>query len=113
MLAQGFFVESRTVSLAMMLTLSCGGPDSASDSEAWSGDPGNVVVHRMNKAEYNNTVRDLLGTELRPADDFPDDDSSHGFDNAAEALTVSPLHVELYDSAASSLATEALRESLS
>jgi hypothetical protein len=41
-------------------------------------DPGRVTMHRLNKAEYNNTVRDLLGTQLTPADDFPADDISYG-----------------------------------
>src|SRR5262249_48303940 len=37
--------------------------------------PGRVTAHRLNRAEYNNSVRDLLGVDLRPADDFPQDDS--------------------------------------
>ncbi len=58
--------------------------------------PGGVPVRRLNRAEYNNTVRDLLGATLRPADDFPPDDSGEGFDNLAQVLSISPTHVETY-----------------
>ena len=71
-------------------------------------DPGRVTIHRLNRAEYNNSVRDLLGTDLRPADDFPSDDHGYGFDNIADVLSISPLQLELYDRAAELLATEAL-----
>lgn len=80
------------------------GPQGAVDDR----DPGRVTLHRLNRAEYDNTVRDLLGTALTPAQDFPYDDTSHGFDNLADTLTMSPLHVELYERAADILATEAL-----
>ncbi len=63
-------------------------------------DPGRVTLHRLNNTEYNNTVRDLLGTTLRPADDFPSDDRGFGFDNVADSLGLSPLQVELYERAA-------------
>jgi hypothetical protein len=65
-----------------------------------------VTWRRLNRAEYNNTVRDLLGTEQRPADDFPDDDTGYGFDNIASVLSLSPLHLELYERAARELAKE-------
>jgi Protein of unknown function (DUF1592)/Protein of unknown function (DUF1588)/Protein of unknown function (DUF1587)/Protein of unknown function (DUF1595)/Protein of unknown function (DUF1585) len=71
-------------------------------------DPGRVTLHRLNRAEYNNTVRDLLGTSLTPADDFPIDDRGGGFDNMADVLTLSPLHLSVYHDAASALITEAL-----
>ncbi|MCB9763986.1 MAG: DUF1592 domain-containing protein [Alphaproteobacteria bacterium] len=71
-------------------------------------DPGSVTLHRLNRAEYNNTVRDLLGTDLRPADDFPPDDHGYGYDNIADVLSTSPLHVELYEWAADLLVDEAL-----
>ncbi|MFT7518169.1 MAG: hypothetical protein ACI9MC_000299 [Kiritimatiellia bacterium] len=73
-------------------------------------EPGRVVLHRLNRAEYDNTVRDLLGTELTPAKDFPFDDHGYGFDNIAATLSVSPLHVELYEQAARRLADDALIE---
>jgi hypothetical protein len=58
-------------------------------------DPGRVTMHRLNRAEYNNTVRDLLGTSQKPADEFPIDDRGSGFDNIADVLTLSPLHLDL------------------
>jgi hypothetical protein len=67
-----------------------------------------VTLHRLNRAEYNNTVRDLLGTSLRPADDFPADDRGYGYDNIADVLSVSPLHIEMYQAAAETLIEEAL-----
>jgi hypothetical protein len=69
--------------------------------------PGRVVARRLNRAEYDNTVRDLLGTTLRPArDTFPADDFSLGFDVIGSVLSVSPLHVELYDQAADAMLDE-------
>src|SRR5437762_1112474 len=52
-------------------------------------DPGRVTAHRLNRTEYDNTVRDLLGVAGRPAADFPQDDSGYGFDNVADVLSVS------------------------
>ena len=63
-------------------------------------DPGRVMIHRLNRTEYNNTLRDLLGVDARPAKDFPADDTGYGFDNIADVLTVSPLLVEKYLTAA-------------
>lgn len=71
-------------------------------------DPGRVTLHRLNRAEYNNTVRDLLGTARRPADEFPADDRGYGYDNIADVLTASPVLLELYQRAAEALADEAL-----
>ena len=73
-----------------------------------ASDPGRVTLHRLNRAEYDNTVRDLLGTSTNPAQDFPIDDRGSGFDNMADVLTVSPLHVSVYLTAAKALVTEAL-----
>src|ERR1700748_2136549 len=70
-------------------------------------DPGTIVLHRLNRAEYNNTVRDLLGTKLTPADSFPPDGASGGFDNNASALTLSTTELRLMESAAEALAAEA------
>lgn len=71
-------------------------------------DPGRVTLHRLNRAEYDNTVRDLLGTSRTPAVAFPIDDRGSGFDNIADVLTISPLHINLYYQAAEELVTEAL-----
>ena len=57
-------------------------------------DPGRVTVRRLNRAEYDNTVRDLLGLEIRPAEHFPPDDVSEGFDTLGEVLSLSPLLLE-------------------
>jgi hypothetical protein len=59
-----------------------------------------VVMRRLNRDEYNNTIRDLIGLNLRPADDFPADEMSFGFDNIGSALTISPAHLEKYFDAA-------------
>ncbi len=63
-------------------------------------DPGRVTVHRLNRAEYANTVRDLIGVELGLAGGFPADDVGDGFDNSAETLTLPPLLFEKYAVAA-------------
>lgn len=63
-------------------------------------DPGRVTVRRLNRTEYNNTIRDLLGVETNAADDFPTDDIGHGFDNIGDVLTVSPVLMERYLAAA-------------
>lgn len=59
-----------------------------------------VLLRRLNRTEYNNTVRDLLGVDFQPADDFPQDTPGHGFDNIAGTLTVSPVLMEKYLAAA-------------
>ena len=63
-------------------------------------DPGRVAARRLNRVEYNNTIRDLLGVHLRPADEFPVDDSGYGFDNIGDVLSISPLLMEKYMAAA-------------
>ena len=62
--------------------------------------PGSPAIHRLNRAEYSNAIRDLLGIDLYHAEDLPADDSGYGFDNIGDVLTVSPLHIEKYVSAA-------------
>lgn len=71
-------------------------------------DSGRVVARRLNRAEYNNTIRDLLGVGLRPADDFPQDDSGYGFDNIGAVLSLSPALMEKYLSAAEKVSRAAL-----
>ncbi len=66
-------------------------------------DPGHVTLHRLNRAEYDNTVRDLLGDTTRPARDFPADDHGYGFDNNADVLSLAPLLMEKYAAAAEKL----------
>ncbi len=69
-----------------------------------------TVMRRLNRAEYNNTIRDLVGVNFQPAEKFPEDPSGGGFDNIGEALTVSPLHLELYYSAARQILDRAIFE---
>ena len=71
-------------------------------------DPGRVTARRLNRAEYDNTVRDLLGVDLRPALDFPQDDSGYGFDNNGDVLSLSPALMERYLRAAERVARAAL-----
>ena len=67
--------------------------------------PGSTVVHRLNRAEYSNAVRDLLAIEVDGAALLPADDSGRGFDNLAQLLNVSPVLMERYMSAASKIST--------
>ncbi|HEV3334623.1 MAG TPA: DUF1592 domain-containing protein [Bryobacteraceae bacterium] len=65
-------------------------------------------VHRVNRAEYANSVRDLLGVEIDPAEFLPVDDAGSGFDNLAGTLTLSPALVEGFLSAAGKISRLAL-----
>ncbi len=62
--------------------------------------PGRVTIHRLNRAEYSNTIRDLLGTDFRPGDAFPADDAGYGFDNNGDVLSIAPVLMEKYLAAA-------------
>ncbi len=70
-----------------------------------AGDPGVVLSRRLTNAEYNHSIRDLTGFDLRPADAFPIDPASgEGFRNTGEALVMSPNLFKKYYSAAQSVA---------
>jgi mono/diheme cytochrome c family protein len=69
---------------------------------------GRVVAHRLNRYEYNNTVRDLLDVNLRFADDFPPDPYGYGFDNIGDVLSLSPMLTEKYMKAAEDVAHTAV-----
>ena len=71
-------------------------------------DPGRVTARRLNRAEYSNTIRDLLGVDFRAEKDFPSDDSGHGFDNIGDVLTISPILMEKYLTAAERIAARAI-----
>ena len=87
-----------------ILKLACAGP----------GSPGKVAARRLNRAEYANTIRDLLGlTGGNPSEDLPADDVGYGFDNIADVLTVSPLHLEKYLGAAEKFVDQALSSPVS
>jgi mono/diheme cytochrome c family protein len=70
--------------------------------------PDQVVLHRLNRKEYTNAVRDLLAVDFNAADVLPADDIAEGFDNIASALQVSPSFIEQYVIAARSVAVKAL-----
>jgi hypothetical protein len=72
------------------------------------GDTGRVTARRLNRVEYNNTIRDLLGVAAHPADEFPVDDSGYGFDNNGDVLSVSPLLMEKYMAAAKNISRLAI-----
>jgi mono/diheme cytochrome c family protein len=69
---------------------------------------GRVTTRRLNKTEYNNTIRDLLGVDFKPAEDFPADDVGYGFDNIGDVLSVSPLLLEKYLAATESILDQAI-----
>jgi hypothetical protein len=71
-------------------------------------DPGQVTVRRLNRSEYNNVIRDLMHLDFKPAKDFPADDSGYGFDNIGDVLSVSPLLLEKYLSAAEKISEQAV-----
>ena len=66
--------------------------------------PGRPAIHRLNRAEYTNAVRDLLALEIDGAAILPADESSNGFDNLGGGLTISPMLMERYLSAAGKVA---------
>jgi hypothetical protein len=66
-----------------------------------AGDPGPVLVRRLSNAEYNNTIRDLTGVDMRPTREFPvDPANTAGFDNSGESLSMSPALLNKYLQAA-------------
>ena len=73
-----------------------------------ASNPGRVTARRLNRAEYNNTIRDLLGVTYRPADDFAQDDSGYGFDNIGDVLSLSSAQMERYVAAAEKITRTAV-----
>ena len=71
-------------------------------------DPGRVTLRRLNRVEYNNTVRDLFGVDFQPADDFPQDDVGYGFDNIGDVLSMPPILLEKYLNAAEAILDRAI-----
>jgi hypothetical protein len=86
---------------------SSAGPTPGSDRKQ-PPDPGRVTLRRLNRTEYTNTIRDLLGVEFPADQNFPSDDSGDGFDNIGDVLTVSPLLMEKYLAAAERIAARAV-----
>ncbi len=71
-------------------------------------DLGRVTVRRLNRNEYRNTIRDLVGVEYKTDSEFPPDDTGPGFDNIGDVLTMSPLLLEVYIAAAKSIVNQAI-----
>lgn len=71
--------------------------------------PGRVTMRRLNRTEYNNTVRDLTGLDLKLANDFPSDDVGNGFDNIGDVLSLPPILMEKYLAAAKQIADEVMK----
>jgi hypothetical protein len=70
--------------------------------------PGHVTLRRLNRAEYNNTIRDLLGVDFKPADAFPVDEAGYGFDNNGDVLSIAPLLMDKYLASATRVLDEAI-----
>ncbi|HEY1336373.1 MAG TPA: DUF1592 domain-containing protein [Bryobacteraceae bacterium] len=71
-------------------------------------DPGRVTARRLNRVEYSNTIRDLLAVDFHAEKNFPTDDLGNGFDNIGDVLTISPVLMEKYLSAAQRIAARAI-----
>jgi hypothetical protein len=73
-----------------------------------SPNPGRVTLRRLNRTEYRNTVQDLLGVDYEPASNFPADDVGYGFDNIGDVLSLPPLLMEKYLTAAEEISQKAI-----
>ena len=62
--------------------------------------PGHPTIHRLNRAEYSNAIRDLLALDIKPGAKLPADDTGYGFDNIGDVLSLSPMLIERYMSVA-------------
>jgi hypothetical protein len=126
-------ILANTISIGM-LTLSCGQKPSRihigsgaaiertqKDSEAGASVPlplppasslqlSPSITHRLNRFEYNNAVEDLFGLGLKPANDFPEDPITQGFDNIAETLSITPALFDLLTQSAEKIATASLKD---
>ncbi|MCE9529155.1 MAG: DUF1592 domain-containing protein [Planctomycetales bacterium] len=73
-----------------------------------SPDPGRVTLRRLNRREYRNTIRDLVGVDYEPSREFPGDDTGYGFDNIGDVLSLPPVLMEKYLDAAEEIASKAI-----
>ena len=76
--------------------------------DALDPDPGRVTIRRLNRVEYRNTIRDLMGIDFKTEEEFPPDDTGYGFDTIGDVLTVSPLLLEKYMQAAETIVKSAV-----
>ena len=72
--------------------------------------PGRVTIRRLNRVEYRNTVKDLVGVDYKPSRSFPGDDVGYGFDNIADVLSLPPILMEKYLKAAEDISFQAINE---
>ena len=72
--------------------------------------PGRVTIRRLNRVEYRNSVRDLIGIDYKPSASFPGDDVGYGFDNIADVLSLPPILMEKYLSAAETISFQAIND---
>ena len=86
---------------SILTGLDCGQPGNSINA-------GRVTIRRLNRTQYNNTIRDLVGIDFHPADDFPADDVGYGFDNIGDVLSFSPLLAEKYLIAAEAILEETI-----
>lgn len=95
-------------------TLDLGGQGPAPTTPSQQSNPDAQAVqaslHRLNRLEYNNSLHELLGTNLRPADAFPPDASVGGFDNVASALNITPALMDRYFQAAGQAVDDAFAD---
>lgn len=73
-----------------------------------TADPGRVTIRRLNRFEYQNTIRDWIGLTYKPAADFPGDDVGYGFDNIGDVMSLPPILMEKYLTAAELIAKKAI-----
>ena len=83
---------------ALLTNIDCTGPRNV----------GRVTIRRLNRSEYNNTIRDLVGIDFKPAENFPADDTGYGFDNIGDVLSLSPVLLERYLAAAETILDRAV-----
>ena len=81
---------------------------SAFSIDARNPDPGRVTVRRLNRVEYRNTIHDLMGVDFNTDVEFPPDDTGYGFDDIGDVLTVSPMLLEKYVTAAKTIVDQAV-----
>jgi mono/diheme cytochrome c family protein len=78
------------------------------EADPLNPDPGRVTMRRLNRVEYQNTIRDLVSVEFDAQGEFPPDDTGHGFDNIGDVLTLSPMLLEKYLVAAEKIIAQAV-----
>jgi hypothetical protein len=99
--------EDETRAAVLWLQAMLQSVDRAQAANGNRGD-GHVTIRRLNRAEYTNTIRDLLGVKFNALETFPADDVGNGFDNIGDVLTLPPFLLEKYFAAAEKISQQAL-----